>query len=205
MPPAKPFDPREDELLPPEREHLSVDDVNLKVQQAEEVLLDLERRREQIERQKRQLEEIRRKQYEFEEGQRQVLERLKRGLVLLTQQEFELKREGEEVTTIRTSFTEHLRQLETIRPQTWDPADLEHELTHALAIVDQAKGAYSQAQTRLETASVRHHAHLEDGTFAEGGAPISAFWNKVGAGFAYSLPLLIGLFLLGLFVRILFK
>jgi hypothetical protein len=210
MPPlVKSFDSgRDDELLPADREQLSVDDVNLKVQQAEEVLLDLERRREQIERQKRQLEEIRRKQYEFEEGQRQVLERLKRGLVLLTQQEFELKREGEEVAVIRDSFADHLRKLETIRPQTWDPADLEQELTHALAIVDQAKGSYSQAQIRLETMTDRHHANLSSSNLdldGGSGGQASPFWQKVGSGFAYSLPLLIGLFLLGLFIRILFK
>jgi len=197
---------QEEELIPQERERVSVDDLNLKVQQAEEVLLDLERRREQIERQKRQLEEIRRKQYEFEEGQRQTLEKIKRGLVLLDQQEFELKREYEEVGLIRDSFANHLRLLEAIRPQVWDPMNLEDELTKALAVIDQAKGAYHQAQVRLEAV---HRQGLHGGVSeaaqaaAEGlgeseegqGAPFG-FWTKVGTGFAYSLPLLIGLFIL---------
>lgn len=205
----------EAELIPQEREQLSVDDLNLKVQQAEEVLLDLERRREQIERQKRQLEEIRRKQYEFEEGQRVTVERIKRGLVLLTQQEFELKRECEEVGMIRDSFANHLRHLEAIRPQLWDPANLEDELTRALATIDQAKGSYGQAQVRLEAlrnqgrqaGSTDAQAGLdENGQEADGAAARpSDFWSRVGAGFAYSLPLLVGLFLLALVLRVLFK
>jgi hypothetical protein len=189
----------EGELIPQDRERVSVDDLNLKVQQAEEVLLDLERRREQIERQKRQLEEIRRKQYEFEEGQRLTLERMKRGLILLDQQEFELKREYEEVGLIRDSFANHLRLLEAIRPQTWDPQNLEDELTKALATIDQAKGAYNQAHVRLE--AVRRQSGTADpaqtlNDAEEPSAPSSPFWSKVGTGFAYTLPLLVGLFLL---------
>lgn len=201
----------EGELIPQEHAQLSVDDLNLKVQQAEEVLLDLERRREQIERQKRQLEEIRRKQYEFEEGQRQTVEKIKRGLILLTQQEYELKRECEEVGLIRDSFSNHLRLLEAIRPQLWDPAHLEDELTGALATIDQARGSYSQAQVRLE-ALRRQTGSTDAGVAAEieeqqaaGAALPNDFWSRVGAGFAYSLPLLIGLFLLALALRVLFK
>lgn len=202
----------EGELLPPtpERAQLSVDDLNLKVQQAEEHLLDLERRREQIERQKRQLEEIRRKQYEFEEGQRQTVEKIKRGLVLLTQQEYELKRECEEVGLIHDSFANHLRLLEAIRPQLWDPSNLEDELTRALATIDQARGSYGQAQVRLE--ALRRQSGSTDAVAAApdeaGETPAAApddFWSRVGAGFAYTLPLLIGLFLLALVLRVLFK
>ncbi len=222
--PAGGNDPQE-ELLPgagrpkPTGTALSVDDLNLKVQQAEEVLLDLERRREQIERQKRQLEEIRRKQYEFEGGQREQIERLRRGVVLLDQHEFDLKRECEEVALIRDSFAAHLRQLEGILPQTWNPAELEDELTRALATVDQARAAYSQSQVRLEalrrlSTSGSGKSHTEDAeadeasiregeeVFAvnaagQGGHAIGlGFWGKVGTGFAYSLPLLIGLFVL---------
>jgi len=184
---------QEDELIPQERERISVDDLNLKVQQAEEVLLDLERRREQIERQKRQLEEIRRKQYEFEEGQRLIIEKMKRGLILLNQQEFELKREFEEVGLIRDSFDHHLHHLEAIRPQTWDPLNLEDELTKALATIEQAKASYGQSQIRLE--AVRRQSGSENAV-EESGDPSalpSDFWAKVGTGFAYSLPLLVGL------------
>ncbi|SDT91197.1 hypothetical protein SAMN05444156_0672 [Verrucomicrobium sp. GAS474] len=201
---------------------LSVDDLNLKVQQAEEVLLDLERRREQIERQKRQLEEIRRKQYEFEGGQRESVEQLRRGVVLLDQHEFDLKRECEEVALIRDSFAAHLRQLESILPQNWNPADLEDELTRALATVDQARIAYNQSQVRLEALrrlstsggknarnEAAHDAAAAAAAVAEGEEAYAlnvetghgagqgiGFWGKVGSGFAYSLPLLVGLFLL---------
>ena len=195
---------------------LSVDDLNLKVQQAEEVLLDLERRREQIERQKKQLEDIRRKQYEFEGGQRESVEQLRRGIVLLDQHEFDLKRECEEVALIRDSFAAHLRQLESILPQNWNPADLEDELTRALATVDQARIAYNQSQVRLEALrrlstsggkTARDEEAAASAAISEGEEAYAlnvgvgsgegiGFWGKVGSGFAYSLPLLIGLFVL---------
>jgi hypothetical protein len=218
-------DDSQEDLIPPTAQRarpgsagsaLSVDDLNLKVQQAEEVLLDLERRREQIERQKKQLEEIRRKQYEFEGGQRETVEQLRRGVVLLDQHEFDLKRECEEVGLIRDAFATHLRQVESILPQNWNPADLENELTRALATVDQARISYNQSQVRLEAlrrlsssdgsadreeaASASAHAGVPEGAEAYAvnvGTPGGiGFWGKVGTGFAYSLPLLVGLFLL---------
>src|SRR5262249_30653849 len=100
--------------------------------------------------------------------------------------------------------------LEAIRPQLWDPANLEDELTGALAVIDQAKGSYSQAQIRLEairrqSGSTDAQAGIDGETAPEASSGPSDSWSRVGAGFAYSLPLLIGLFLLALVLRILFK
>ena len=141
------------ELIAEEQEkqqRLSADDLNMKVQQAQDVLLDLERRREQIERQKKQLEELRRKQHEFEQGQHEILEKLTRGLVLLERQEFELKREAEQVQIIREQFSGQLDIVESIQAEHWDTNNLEEELTRALATVDQARATFSQAQARME-------------------------------------------------------
>lgn len=193
------------ELLPAEDStaKMSVEDLSQRVQQAQDVLIDLERRREEIERQKRQLEELRRKQTEFEHGQHEIRERLTRGLVTLQRQEHELKREAEQVQIIREQFADQLQGIESIDPQDWDSAHLEENLTHALATVDQAQAVYSQSQVRLEalrrqTSSVEAPVSSIDQESADGEYAPSDFWTKVTTGFAYSLPGLIGLFLLTL-------
>ena len=195
-----------------QQQRLSSDDLNIKVQEAQDVLLELERRREQIERQKRQLEELRRKQHEFEQGQHDIHEKLTRGLVLLERQEFELKREAEQVQIIREQFTDQLSTVESIQAQDWGTHDLEDELTRALATVDQAKAVYNQAQARMEaiklqsssSSSQASDSMMESSPVEASSTPID-FWAKVATGFAYSLPGMIGLFLLSLLWLIIHK
>src|SRR5277367_589459 len=97
----------EPELLPtesPEDATSTANEINLKVQHVQEQLLDLKRQQEEIERQKRELEDLSRKQREFDEGRRDIVEKLTRGLVLLERQEFEVKRELEQIKIVRDSF-----------------------------------------------------------------------------------------------------
>ncbi|QSR87838.1 hypothetical protein IT6_05335 [Methylacidiphilum caldifontis] len=165
----------------------SIDDLNIKVQQAQEILLDLERRKEEIERQKKQLEELRQKQRTFEEGHKMAVDLLTRGLVLLERQGGELKRQLEELETIHSHFTEQLKAIESIQPASWDPMNLEEELNRALVTVEQAKTIYSQYRDKVGTAQEKLEVEEE---IEEEEVPFH-FWNKVLSGFAYSLPLII--------------
>lgn len=198
--------PEEPELLPEAGGDptSTANEINLKVQHVQEQLLDLKRQQEEIERQKRELEELSRKQREFDEGRRDIVEKLTRGLVLLEREEFEVKRELEQIKIVRDSFADHLNQTENINPTDWASEDLPSELTKALARIDQAKAIYSQSRARL--------AALRQGELSEGGAgggdlPVElgsepvlyekSFGAMVREGFAYSLPLiLLAVFLL---------
>jgi len=169
----------------------TVNEINLKVQHVQEQLLDLKRQQEEIERQKRELEELSRKQREFDEGRSEIVEKLTRGLVLLERQEFEVKRELEQIKIVRDSFAEHLGQTESLNPAEWSSEELPSELTKALARVDQAKATYSQSRARL--VALRE---IEEGV---GETPVDlgpefephekSFGTMVKEGFAYSLPL----------------
>jgi len=143
----------EQELLPPAAgqaaDTSTANEINLKVQRVEEQLLDLKRQQEEIERQKKELDELSRKQREFDEGRRDIVEKLTRGLVLLEREEFEVKRELEQIKIVRDSFAEHLGQTENLNPADWPAEELPTELTKALARVDQAKAIYSQSRARL--------------------------------------------------------
>ena len=150
-PPEEEF-PEEQELLPPASaptDTSTANEINLKVQRVEEQLLDLKRQQEEIERQKKELDELSRKQREFDEGRREIVEKLTRGLVLLEREEFEVKRELEQIKIVRDSFAEHLGQTENLNPADWSSEELPTELTKALARVDQAKAIYSQSRARL--------------------------------------------------------
>ncbi|MDD4933045.1 MAG: hypothetical protein PHO89_06225 [Methylacidiphilaceae bacterium] len=185
--------PGEDELAP----RFSVDDLNIKVQQAQEVLLDLERRREEIERQKRQLEELRKKQRDFEVGHRAVTEELTRSVALLERQEEDGQRELEDIRSVRKTLAGQLASLEALEPATWEPANLADELTKALSLVDQSRAALRQAQGRLdrlgwEAAEQEGNAPRAEGALEETDEGFG-FWRKVASGFAYSLPLILSL------------
>jgi predicted RNase H-like nuclease (RuvC/YqgF family) len=196
----------EQELLPPSSSAdptSTANEINLKVQRVEEQLLDLKRQQEEIERQKKELDELSRKQREFDEGRREIVEKLTRGLVLLEREEFEVKRELEQIKIVRDSFAEHLGQTENLNPADWSSEELPTELTKALARVDQAKAIYSQSRARL--LALRQAEEGQGGEdipadlMPEPGAP---YEKSIGAmmreGFFYSfIPLgLISIFLL---------
>jgi soluble cytochrome b562 len=172
----------------------TANEINLKVQHVQEMLLDLKRQQEEVERQKRELEELSRKQREFDEGRREIVEKLTRALVLLERQEDEAKRELEQIKIVRDSFAEHLGQTENLNPAEWSSEEMPTELTRALARVDQAKAIYSQSRARLSALRQHEDGEMEPASdFApEMAAPLEkSFGAMVREGFAYSLPLLV--------------
>jgi len=204
-PPEEVF-PEDQELLPPSSaapDTSTANEINLKVQRVEEQLLDLKRQQEEIERQKKELDELSRKQREFDEGRRDIVEKLTRGLVLLEREEFEVKRELEQIKIVRDSFAEHLGQTENLNPAEWSSEELPSELTKALARVDQAKAIYSQSRARLLALRQSEEAQGEDIPADLMPEPTASYAEKsIGAmmreGFFYSfIPLgLISIFLL---------
>src|SRR5476651_4511 len=194
-PPPEDVFSEEQELLPASSSTdptSTANEINLKVQRVEEQLLDLKRQQEEIERQKKELDELSRKQREFDEGRREIVEKLTRGLVLLEREEFEVKRELEQIKIVRDSFAEHLGQTENLNPAEWTSEELPTELTKALARVDQAKAIYSQSKARL--LALRQAEESQGGDdipsdlMPESGAPYAE--KSIGAmmkeGFFYS-------------------
>ena len=124
------------------------------------------------------------------------MEKLTRGLVLLEREEFEVKRELEQIKIVRDSFAEHLGQTENLNPADWSSEELPTELTKALARVDQAKVIYSQSRARLQ--ALRQAEESQGGEdipaeiAPESGIPYEkSFGAMVRESFAYSiLPLL---------------
>src|SRR5436309_3744639 len=101
------------------------------VQKAQEQLLQLRRQQEQIEKQKRELEELSRRQEELERGRAEMTDRLTRSLVVLEREAYEAQTKMEQLRATRESFGQHLELLEAIDPRTWNPSDLNKELSRA--------------------------------------------------------------------------
>jgi predicted RNase H-like nuclease (RuvC/YqgF family) len=196
--PADEF-PENQELLPPASAPAdstsTANEINLNIQRAEEQLLDLKRQQEEIERQKKELDELSRKQREFDQGRRDIVEKLTRGLVLLEREEFEVKRELEQIKIVRDSFAEHLGQTENLNPAEWSAEELPSELTKALARVDQAKAIYSQSRARLLALRQAEEGQGDDSIPSELAPESGASYEKsigsmIREGFFYSaLPL----------------
>ncbi len=197
--PPDDYSEEQEELLPPSTTGATdpgsnVNEINLKVQHVQEQLLDLKRQQEEIERQKRELDELSRKQREFDEGRRDIVEKLTRGLVLLEREEFEVKRELEQIKIVRDSFAEHLGQTENLNPAEWAAEEMPSELTKALARVDQAKAIYSQSRARLlalrqaeEGANAAEGLDPELAPLSSGPSYEKSFGAMVREGFAYSI------------------
>jgi hypothetical protein len=187
----------EQELLPPPAaptDGSSANELDLKVQRYEEQLLDLKRQQDEIARQKRELDELSRKQREFDDGKRDIVEKLTRGLVVLEREELEVKRELEQIKSVRHGFAEHLNQVEGLNPSEWSSEELPNELTKALARVDQAKTVHNQSRARLtalrqseENAAAGDELAPEYAPQAGGQSYEKSFGAMVREGFAYSI------------------
>jgi cell division protein FtsB len=186
-----------------EDDSVSTEHLDSQVQKAQEQLLQLKRQQEQIEKQKRELEELSRRQEELERGRAEMTDKLTRSLVVLEREAYDAQNKMEQLRATRESFGQHLELLEAIDPRTWNPADLNKELSRALSTVDDARTEYSQQRSRLlATADENEAVALPESTsaFESNGGMAHSFGQWLQIGLAFTLPLMIfGLIALFLF------
>jgi chromosome segregation ATPase len=186
-----------------EDDSVSTEHLDSQVQKAQEQLLQLKRQQEQIEKQKRELEELSRRQEELERGRAEMTDKLTRSLVVLEREAYDAQKKMEQLRATRESFGQHLELLEAIDPRTWNPADLNKELSRALSTVDDARTEYSQQRSRLQaTADENEAVALPESTsaFESNGGMAHSFGQWLQIGLAFTLPLMIfGLIALFLF------
>jgi cell division protein FtsB len=184
-------------------DNVSAEHLDSQVQKAQEQLLALKRQQEQIEKQKRELEELSRRQEELERGRAEMTDKLTRSLVVLEREAFDAQKRMEQLRATRESFGQHLELLEAIDPRTWNPADLNKELSRALSTVDDARTEYNQQRSRLQAAGDEHEAvplpETTSAAYENNGAMAYSFAQWLQIGFAFTLPLIV-LGLIALFV-----
>src|SRR6202043_2416647 len=175
-----------------EEEQMSPEHLDSQVQKAQEQLLQLKRQQEQIEKQKRELEELSRKQEELDRGRAEMSDKLSRSLVILEREAYDTQKKLDQLRATRESFGQHLELIEAIDPKSWNPAELNKELSRALSTVDDARTEFSQQRSRLE-ASGGESGEMDLPEVASGTAGLGgkSFVQWMQIGFAVTLPLII--------------
>ena len=188
------FHPTEPMLELNEADGDTTEQIDSQVQRAQEQLLQLKRQQEQIEKQKRELEELGRRQEELDRGRSEMTDKLTRSLVVLEREAYDAQKKMEQLRATRESFGQHLELLETIDPKTWNPADLNKELSRALSTVDDARTEYSQQRSRLQANSNEEHHEVPLPVTSSGyetPAPTNTFAQWLQMGLAFTLPLIV--------------
>src|SRR5262245_15142347 len=88
---------------PPTREELET-----RVGETQQRLLDLKRMQEELERERTALEEARRRRSEYQTGREEMLQNLTRGVGLLEEAEFNSRRDAEQMAKTLTELREAL-------------------------------------------------------------------------------------------------
>src|SRR3984957_13946999 len=108
------------------------DDVDRKVVEAQQKLVELKRAQEELERERSGLEELRRRQNEFQTGRQEIIQQLTRGLGLLEEAEFVARRDSEMMVKTLGEFKNALIKVQAIRDEGWTKENFQIELTRAL-------------------------------------------------------------------------
>jgi seryl-tRNA synthetase len=194
-----------DTLRAPTRE-----EVDRKVVEAQQKLTELKRAQEELERERSTLEELRRRQLEFQNGRQEIIHNLTRGLGLLEEASFNLRRESEQMNKTIADFREALTKVEAVHDETWTKENFSVELTRALTAVENARMEWNSARLKLPALAGETAKKVEPETVVQPttSLPLAelSFVQLCKMGLALTWPLLIvSLGALGVFIAILLR
>src|SRR6201996_7041050 len=125
------------------------DDVDRKVVEAQQKLVELKRAQEELERERSGLEELRRRQNEFQTGRQEILQQLTRGVVLLEEAEFTARRDAEVMVKTLTEVKRALAKGQPIKEETWTKETFQVDLPRALPAGKTARREWNPARLKL--------------------------------------------------------
>jgi len=172
---------------PPTREELDT-----RVGETQQRLLDLKRMQEELERERTALEEARRRRSEYQTGREEMLQSLTRGVGLLEEAEFNSRRDAEQMARTLTELRDALVKVQSVREETWTQDNYSVELTRALTVVDNARMEWNAA--RLKWQLLNGEPLTPAGAVGSGKPsplPIESlnFFQLCRLGFAFTWPL----------------
>jgi chromosome segregation ATPase len=183
-----------------------MEEVQAKVKEAQEELLQLRLRQEEIQRQQEQLELIRQKQERFARGKRELLEKLGRAATAIESELYNTQKLVEELSIAEENANRHLEVLRGLQPEKWQRSQVDEELDIALAAIDEARADFAKSNRRLDAL----RPAPEQVEAASAGVSGLAFgpddlqtWLKRGAAFIAA-PLLAAIIIGLLFAKLLF-
>ncbi len=129
---------------PPTQEELDA-----KVNATYQRLAELKRAQEALERERSALEEARRRQAEFQNGRQEMVQNLTRGIGLLTEAEFNARRDAEQMAKTLDDFRDALAKVQDINPDNWNQENYNVELTRALTTIENARMEWNSSRLKF--------------------------------------------------------
>jgi multidrug efflux pump subunit AcrA (membrane-fusion protein) len=183
------------------------EEVDTRVSDTQQKLVELKRAQEELERERSALEETRRRQMEFQTGRHEMIHNLTRGLGLLEEAEFTARRDAEQMAKTIADFRDVLSKIEVVREETWTTENFNVELTRALTSIENGRMEWNAARLKFPILTGEKPPGVAAG---EASAPEAisvsnrSFSELCKLGLALTWPLaLIALAALGVFVAIL--
>ena len=183
------------------------EEVDSKVAEAQQKLAELKRAQEDLERERSALEEVRRRQMEFQNGRKEVIHQLTRGLGLLQEAEFNSRRDAEQMARALVDLTDALKKVEAVHEESWNKDNFNIELTRALTAIENARMEWNGARLKFPVLSAApKEAPAEAGAGASTATPFagknSAELCRLGLALTWPLAL-VALLALGTMVAVL--
>ncbi len=125
------------------------EEVDSRVTDTQQKLVELKRAQEELERERASLEETRRRQLEFQTGRQEMIHNLTRGLGLLEEAEFTARRDAEQMAKTIADFRDALSKIEAVREETWTKDNFSVELTRALTSVENGRMEWNTARLKF--------------------------------------------------------
>jgi hypothetical protein len=129
------------------------EEVDSKVAETQQKLIELRRAQEELERERATLEETRRRQLEFQTGRQEMVQNLTRGVGLLEEAEFARRRDAEQMAKALVDLREALAKIEAVQQETWTQANFGLELTRGLTTLENARMEWNAARLKFDVLS----------------------------------------------------
>jgi chromosome segregation ATPase len=185
-------------------------ELDSRVEQARQQMLQLRHQQEELERQRQDLEDLRRRVEEFEHGKAEVLELLSRTITEIEKEEFETNKRVSALTSFRDVFQDYVNQLHDLRQSEWNADEIKNQLPQALAVLEAARTELNKARSHLEF--LAENPVASSAAFTAPAAPVAQnntyysaepagflnFKAELLRGFARSIPLLVVLLILAI-------
>lgn len=167
------------------------EEVDSKVADAQQKLAELKRAQEDLERERSALEEVRRRQLEFQNGRKEILHQLTRGLGLLQEAEFNSRRDAEQMARALVDLGDALKKVEAVHEESWTKENFNIELTRALTAIENARMEWNGARLKFPVLSAPPPETAVASADVSGPAPLAGmnFAELCRLGFALTWPL----------------
>jgi len=128
-------------------------EVDSKVTEMQQKLVELKHAQQELERERAALEETRRRQSEVATGRQEMEQHLTRGLGLLEEAEFVARRDAEQMAKAIGEFQDALGKVQSIHEAGWSKDNLNVELTRAMTILENARMEWNSARLKFPVLS----------------------------------------------------